>query len=356
MKLFFDARYIRTDYHDGISRYSTELGKAIAKLTDVTFLICDNEQKKFFPKKAKFITIHAPTSPKEPMTARILNHYAPDVVICPFQVFGAAGRKFKLVLTLHDLIYYKDRTPPKQLHPIIRAGWWLYHVSYMPQRLQLNSADIVATISHATQREIEQTKLTKRPIIVVPNAPQNLASLLKKPVTTTAPTNLIYMGSFMPYKNVETLIKGMKWLPNHTLHLLSKISASRKQALQQHIPKNANIVFYNGVSDEQYAALLANRGILVSASRFEGFGLPIAEALALGVPAVISDTSIFHEVAGNGALYFDVDDAKHFSQQVTQLRNARTRNRLIEKGQQHIQNFSWNASARELMSAVKTLL
>ena len=63
MKLLYDARYIRTDFHDGISRYTTELGKALAKITEVTFLINDPAQQKFLPKNAKIEYIHAPTSP-----------------------------------------------------------------------------------------------------------------------------------------------------------------------------------------------------------------------------------------------------------------------------------------------------
>jgi len=55
MKIFFDARYTRTDYHDGISRYSAELGNALNKLTPVTFLISDEKQKKWFPKDASFL-------------------------------------------------------------------------------------------------------------------------------------------------------------------------------------------------------------------------------------------------------------------------------------------------------------
>lgn len=112
MKFFFDARYIRTDFHDGISRYSTELGAALAKLTDVTFIICDPAQIAFLPKEAAYVQIHAPTAVKEPFTARILNEYEPDIVFSPLQTMGATGRNYKLILTSHDMIYYRHRTPP----------------------------------------------------------------------------------------------------------------------------------------------------------------------------------------------------------------------------------------------------
>jgi glycosyltransferase involved in cell wall biosynthesis len=355
MKLFYDARYIRTDFHDGISRYSTELGNAVAKLTDVTFIIHDKQQLKYLPKNAKYVQIHGPTSPKDPLTARVLNQYNPDVVFSPMQTMGSAGRKFKLILTSHDLIYYHYRKPPTYLNPAIRLGWYAYHLTYTPQRLQLNGADMVATVSHTSLREFEQAKLTKRPIIVIPNAPQDLSKYAQPPKTSKAPRDLIYMGSFMPYKNVETLIKGMKWLPGYTLHLLSKITDKRKDELTALIPKKASVVFHGGVSDEEYAKLLA-KGALVSASHYEGFGLPLAEALGLGVPAVVTDMPIFHEVAAGGALYFNPHDPKMFAEQVLKLDDSATRKRLIASGKTHIQTFSWEASAQALVNAAKSLL
>ena len=112
MKIFFDARYTRTDYHDGISRYSAELGNALAKLTPVTFLISDEAQKQWFPSDAQFIKIHPGTSIKEPFTAFILNKYKPDVVYSPMQTIGTMGRKYKSVLTPQDMIYYRHPQAP----------------------------------------------------------------------------------------------------------------------------------------------------------------------------------------------------------------------------------------------------
>ena len=121
MKLFFDARYTRTDYHDGISRYSAELGNALAKLTPVTFLISEEGQKRWFPKNAEFIKIHPGTSLKEPFTALILNKYKPDVVYSPMQTIGTIGRRYTSVLTVHDLIYYRpDQIVARELLLLVK--------------------------------------------------------------------------------------------------------------------------------------------------------------------------------------------------------------------------------------------
>ena len=356
MKILFDARFIRTDFHDGVSRYSTELGNALAKLTKVTFIICDEKQLDFLPHKAKFILIHSPVSVKEPFTSLILNKYNPDIVFSPMQVMGTMGRKFKLILTSHDMIFYHYNVAPIGQPFLLRVGWKAYHATKVPERIALNGADLVATVSKAMRAEFEDAKLTKRPIIVVPNAPQNLAKLTKKQPAGLKPRNLIYMGSLMEYKNAETLIKGMQYLPGYTLHILSKSTPERLDELKALIPEKANVIFYNGVTDERYAELLSNRAALVSGSLAEGFGVPAVEALAMGVPAILSDIPVFHEVAGKGALYFESLNAKDFARKVKELDNKSTRDQLIHDGKKHAATFTWKNSAKTLLTAIKSLL
>lgn len=356
MKLFFDARYIRTDYHDGISRYTTELGNALARQVPVTFVISDEAQLKLLPKNAEHVIIHPVTSWREPLSSLWLNKFSPDVVVSPLQTIGSVGRRFKLVLTLHDLIYYKHRTPPPQYSRILRLGWWLYHLTYTPQRLTLNGADIVATVSQTSKYEILEANLTKRPVIVVPNAARDLSEYLSsKPYVVGKPKNLIYMGAFIPYKNAETLIQAMEWLPGKTLHLLSRIGPSRKAELQKLIPEHADVVFHGGVTDEEYAKLLADNALLVSASKAEGYGLPLAEAQKLGVAAVVSDLEIFREVGGKGALYADPDDPQNFAAKIASLDDKKRRDELIAEGEKQAEKFSWDESAKTLLEAVRKL-
>lgn len=356
MKLFFDARFIRTDFHDGVSRYSTELGNALARRTNVTFIISHKAQLHFLPQDAEYVMLHPTTSAKEPLSSLLLNRYKPDVVVSPLQTMGSVGRKFKLVLTLHDMIYYKHRTPPPYLNAALKIGWRAYHLTYFPQRITLNGADMIATVSETSKKEILEAELTKRPVIVVPNAARDLTPLLAKPVEITpSPKNLVYMGAFIPYKNAETLIKGMEWLPGRTLHLLSRIGDKRKAQLEKLVPTGANVIFHGGVSDEEYAQLLADNGLLVSASKAEGYGLPVAEAQGMGVPAVVSDLEIFREVGGAGALYFDPDNSMDFASKVLKLDDPALMQKLSEESLKQVKKFNWDASARTLLNEIKKL-
>ena len=362
MRLLFDARYIRTDFHDGISRYSAELAAAVfaeapARGVDVVFLVWDAAQIPLLPEGARTLTIHAPTSAREPFTALLLNRYRPDAVFSPMQTIGSLGRRFGLILTLHDTIYYRHRTPPRDLPWYVRVGWRLFHLSYVPQRLTLNAADTVATVSETSEAEFARVRLTKRPVVVVPNAPQRLAALLPAGVAVEpGAQNLVYMGSFMPYKNVETLIRAAALLPGRTLRLLSRISPERRAKLEALVdPAGAAVVFHGGVTDAEYAALLADHAVLVSASLDEGYGLPVAEALELGVPAVVTDMPIFREVAGGGALYAEGMDAEAFVRGIRSLDDPATRAAVIDAGTAHIARFSWPRSAGVLLDALAAL-
>lgn len=357
MKVFFDARYIELESHNGISRFSTELAAALAGICDVTFLIYDPAQLELLPPRSKHLIIHPPTSPYEPLTALTLNKHKPDIVFSPMQTMGSLGRKYKLILTQHDLIYYKYPKPPTQFNSFIKMGWWLYHQTYIPGRMILNQADTVATVSETVKKEFAAAKMTRRPVEVITNAPEDLSSLTKKTVDLgQQPRNLIYMGSFMPYKNVELLIRGLDLLPDdYTLHLLSRISAKRRAEFDKIIPpsKKGMVVFHNGVSDQQYAEILADDAIMVSASQSEGYGLPLVEAIKMGVPCVVNDMEIFHEVGGGGALYFT--DEKSFAKKIISLDDPNLRQELVKKGQKHIEKFDWDKSAKKLLDVMTEL-
>ena len=352
MRLFFDARYIRTDFHDGISRYSAELAAAVHRAApergvEVTYLIHDDAQRALLPDGVQTLKLHPPTSVHEPFAARVLNKHHPDVVFSPMQTLGSVGRRYRLILTLHDTIYYRHRTPPRDLPWAVRVGWRLFHLTYVPQRVTLNAADVVATVSETSARQFAAVRLTRRPVVVIPNAPQRLAELLPSGVEVTGPPvrNLVYMGSFMPYKNVDTLVAAMRLLPEHTLHLLSRITPERRAQLDA----GGNVVFHNGVTDAAYAEALADHAALVTTSLDEGYGLPVAEALELGVPAVVTDMPIFREVAGDGALYVDPEDPMAVAEAVCSLDEPGVRDRLVAAGTAHIATFSWERSAGILL-------
>ncbi|HIW45499.1 MAG TPA: glycosyltransferase [Candidatus Yaniella excrementigallinarum] len=362
MRLFMDGRYLRTDYHDGISRYSYSLIHAVAAMSDPTVIIHNNAQRDLLPDNVDAVEFHAPTSAREPLSALTLNHFKPDVVFSPMQTIGSVGRNFGLILTLHDLIYYQHRTPPRDLPQAIRGLWYLYHLTYLPQRMLLNGADAVATVSRTSQRLIRKHRLTRRPVRVIANAspeasPRDPAGFRDK--------TLIYMGSFMEYKNVETLISALQYLPGYRLHLCSPISASRRDELvsvaQLQGVGSTQLQFHNGIDDVEYRHLLRSATALVTMSRSEGYGLPLVEAMAEGTPVVVSDLEIFQEVAGQhnpGAQFVNIASGaadRQLADCVMALEDNRTFIWASNCAARQANRSRWSDSALELLKLAEEI-
>lgn len=352
-----DARYIRSGFHDGISRFSAHLIAELAGLVierddlRLTILVSSDAQRDRIPFTGwlSTFTISAPTSVKEPFVASQINRLAPDVVFSPMQTMGTFGRRYRVVLTIHDLIYYRHRTPPREFNVVVRALWRAYHLSWWPQRLLLRGSDAVVAVSHTTKRLIEQHHLTRHPVYVVPNAAdQSTARVTPRSGRTK---KLIYMGSFMPYKNVLTLLKASELLPEWELHLMSRIGPTERARLVSLAPR-ARAVFHDGCTDDEYTDALRTATALVTASRDEGFGIPVVEAMSHGTPVVVSDIPIFREIGGDAALFASPDSPKDFAARIRELEDPRVwaeRSKLVKT---QSRQFEWARSARDLLDVL----
>lgn len=354
MRILIDCRYVRFPRHDGISRFTAGLVDALRPLLadseSLELLISDERQLSMLPEGLPWHRVSGPTSPREPFVALQVNRLAPDVVFSPMQTMGALGRHYPLVLTLHDLIYYAHPTPPRDLPWPVRLGWRLYHLAWWPQRLLLNRADAVLTVSDTTRSLMRQHRLTRRSITVVPNAADRPAAVA--PRSRPAGIELVYMGSFMPYKGVDTLVAALHHLPGARLHLLSRIRPADRARFEAAAPAGA-LVVHDGVSDEEYAALLDSATALVSASRDEGFGIPLVEAMGRGTPVVVSDIPIFREIGGETALYATPGDAQAFAARITDLLAAGEWERRSAAAPAEAARFDWGRSAAVLLELLR---
>lgn len=355
MTFYFDCRFIRNDHHDGISRFSSELFTAVSKKTEVIALISSQDQLGQLPPGTKHLLVNDPKNPwLEFWLPRRLNGCGATVVFSPMQTMGSLGKKYKLILTLHDLIYYRHRRPPSFLSWPIRLTWRLFHLSYTPVRLLLNRADSVVTISQTTKNLMTANRLTRRPITVISNASSMPAVAVSKKGPKSK--NLVYMGSFMPYKNVETLVLAMQQLPEYTLTLCSKISSQRRNQLLA-VAKGAakQIKFLDGVSESQYLEVLDDSFALVSASRDEGFGIPVIEAMSRAIPVVISDIKIFLEVAEDAGIFFNPESSDQFAKAVRKLEPLSFWQRSSLKSLEQSKHYSWEDSGKELFAIVESV-
>lgn len=396
MKVLYDARWILVENRfDGVSRYTHELAHAMAARDDLemTWLIHDLRQLDKLP-KGKYMLANKPENfLAEVFTlARKISKAGYELVYSPFFVMGTLGKRYKLVLTIHDMIYFTHRTPPQWFPWYIRLGWRLFHLSYAPMRWQLNHADTVATVSSTAREELLDAHATKHDIVTVANAvnanfaeeigERGLAdgSLGKRASTSSRSTSatrasedarseavlsddgdesatrkphytsnsILYMGAFTPYKNVDCLIDALALLPDMTLHLCGKMPSVRRKEIEAHMKEvdvTDRVVIYDGATDEQYKKALSEARCSISASRLEGFGLPVLEAQQRGLPFIAADIPIFHEIGRDSVLYFDPNSPEEAAERIRQVADKKTSQDLIARGFDNITRYTWANSA-----------
>ena len=350
-RILFDCRYTRLERHDGISRYGERLVSEVGARHPVVMLISDERQLRMLP-ELPWTLGPSPTSALEPLIApRAINRLQPDIVFTPMQTMGPFLRQYPLVTTVHDLIYYAHPTPPRDLPAPVRAVWRLYHLSAAPQRFLLNRASAHTTISETTRRLMEHHRMSKHPIRVIHNGVDHPAERPRRtpPATVDGKHDVLYMGSFMPYKNVATLAAAMRELPDWRLRILSRTSAAEQERLLE-AAGDGTIEFLGGVSDEEYAEALLRARVLASASLDEGFGLPVVEAMAAGTPVAISDIPIFREVAGEHAEFFDPASPTDAARAISALEDDSLWSRRSEASIDRAAQFDWSAAGEQLLA------
>jgi glycosyltransferase involved in cell wall biosynthesis len=278
---------------------------------------------------------------------------------------GPVLRTCPMVLTVHDLMYTKH---PEWL-PSQRARW--YWGTWIPLTARLATA--VITPSDYTKRDlVELAHVSPDRVHVIPEAIDQLflTRLSGEQVRTSASRlvgeapYLLYVGSVDRRKDWRTLLQAFALLrtriPEVRLVIAGHIIQGRSH-LHEHIQacQVTDAVICTGyVEDDELVGLYARASIFVYPSWFEGFGLPLLEAMAMGVPVISYRTSSIPEVVGDGAILIDppfrCEDLANAMEQV--LTNVSYRDTLVEKGSRWAKHFSWDRAAEETMAVYERCL
>lgn len=175
---------------------------------------------------------------------------------------------------------------------------------------------------------------------------------------------LLFVSTIEPRKNIANLVEAFNQLKSshgidHDLLLVGK-KGWRYEPIFEAIarsPWRKHIHHLNYLSDQQVKALYTQADVFVYPSFYEGFGLPVLEAMTLGAPVVTSNVSSLPEVAGDAALYASPDAPDELAEQIWQLiDNPALRQDLIARGYAQAAQFSWRRTAEETLEAYRSLL
>lgn len=256
-----------------------------------------------------------------------------------------------VVLTVHDLI---GMLFPRNLPPVSRLYW----ANWLPFTIRF--ADVVLADSECTRRDIARLlRLPPERIEVIPLgvderfAPQSRGDIEGCRAQYALPEHFVlYVGTIEPRKGVDILIdafaKVARRLPHH-LVITGKRGwywepVSRRAAASA---VGDRIHFLDYLADEDLPALYAAASVFVFPSRYEGFGLPVLEAMACGAPVVCSSASSLPEVAGQAALLVSPGQPEALAEAIEAvLDDSALREGLREKGLRRARNFTWEKTAR----------
>jgi glycosyltransferase involved in cell wall biosynthesis len=294
---------------------------------------------------------------------RLLKKINPDVFVS-MDGFLAPASKIQQLSVIHDIAFEHY---PKDIPWTARK----YYQYYFPKFAR--HATRIATVSEFSKTDISQSyQIDPSKIDVVYNA----ASDHIHPITETEKTEVrnkisngkpyfIYIGALHPRKNLkklflafdlfkkedksgmQLLIVGQKssWAPKDLLNVLNTIQCRK------------DIIFTGRVSNKELNDFLCSAFAMTYVSYFEGFGIPLIEAMQAGIPIICGNKSALPEIAGEAALKVNPFDPIHIAKAMTAIANNESlRKSLLEKAKEQKKKFNWEQSAHVLWDSIQKCL
>lgn len=380
MLIAFDCRIIRDKNPAGISRVVLEFLKKVlsADRKNEYVLIFDNIEIKDFvsyylrhiKKKVKILIVPYGILTRHNLThfPKVLKEKNIDIYYQPFYFCSPfIDKRTKVVLTVFDLIHF--------FYPYLKSSITrkLYHKLKIAPRVVFRRADKIVTISINTSRDlIKNFRVPPRKIKMIYMGVSDSfrvientrARKLMKEKYKVAKPFILFLGRNEPHKNIKALVIAYARLPEyvrerHDLVLVGKEDEKYNQPIRELISRykiESNVVFTGYVEDSDLPYIYSAASVYVQPSFYEGFGLPILEAMACGVPVVSSNTSSLPEVGGDAALYFSPVDVYALTNHIKNLlEDGMLREEMIRRGLRQVKNFSWFNAANGLLDCFNEL-
>jgi glycosyltransferase involved in cell wall biosynthesis len=257
---------------------------------------------------------------------------------------GPARSRVPLVLTVHDLLPF--------VHPEWVPGRRSAAIRWLIRRAS-RAASRVITVSEASGADIRRVLAVRSERIdVIPLAgrPASTPAIPVGTVPAEEPPLVLLIGNRMPHKNGETLLRALAALPADSRPRLAVTGGSTSgdplRALAEELGITASVDFVGWVSPAELGDLFERSSVVAVPSRFEGFGLPVLEAMSRGRAVLCSDLPVLREVASDAALYVPADDPAAWARGLRALLDdPSARASLAARGLRRSAGFSWETTA-----------
>ncbi len=267
--------------------------------------------------------------------------------------------KAKRVLTIHDLamVVAPELCPPNVVRPFVRR------LTRMAQE-----ADRVIAVSEATARDTaEYLGVPAERISVTLEAPdpamrplprEFAASLLRREYGIEGPF-FLSVGTIEPRKNLGQFIEALASLKETIPHRAVVVGQDGWRAeevweLAYRLGVSDRIIRPGYINRENLAAFYSAADAFVFPSRYEGFGIPLVEAMACGCPIVATDTTSIPEVTGDAAALVPLDDAEALAKALRRVAtDPRKREGLAQRGLDRVAQFTWQTCAEQTLAVYR---
>lgn len=254
------------------------------------------------------------------------------------------------VVTIHDLIYYFY---PQWFSPFDRYN---YHLRTC---YAVKNSDVIIAVSKWTAESVYDVFKPKSDVYVIhPICDDVFFDVFKfreKPLNPPPKDYILFVGVLEERKNIHTLFKALNIIGKSCPTFVS-VGRVKKPYMKNLLKEKRGIrwVHYNYLPTQQLLYLLSEALVFVYPSVVEGFGMPVVEAMAAGVPVITSKGSGLEDAAGNAALKVNPKDPEEMSFYLQKvIEDTSLRRSMIEEGKKHSQRFRYEAIIPKVMEIYK---
>ncbi|MCM8800411.1 MAG: glycosyltransferase family 4 protein [Candidatus Omnitrophica bacterium] len=366
MRVGIDARELEKAKPTGIARYLINfLNSRVVNESGWEFILFCNQKTQTpieasYIKKVSIPEYITPLWDQVQLPAYLKKHNV-DIFLTPYYKAPLLC-KARLVLIINDLIPFRFKGYQNLKN-------FLYFKGLL--KIAIKKADVIVTISEYSKNDIVKVfKISPDKIRVIMLGVDErrfykMDNLDKKVLSKYGidESFILYTGNFRPHKNVKTLIEAYYRLPGNLKDKFKLVLVGRKDRDQQNLIRlvgnlglKDKVIFTGYVNDEELGFIYNSASIFVFPSLYEGFGLPVLEAMACGLPVIAFNVSALSEVVGDSGILLNSYSSEALRRAMEEvLSDEELRKDLIQRALNRARQFSTEKMSQDLLAILKEL-